>query len=58
MPKFKLVERTNHLALHALFDSRERAERHLRDVIPDYIARGYFMNKALRSPADFEILES
>jgi len=31
---FKLVEKKNHKALHALFDSRERAERHLQVVIP------------------------
>jgi hypothetical protein len=43
------------LALHAIFDSRDSAERHLRDVIPDYCARGLFMDKTLR-PESFEII--
>jgi len=45
--RFKIAERNNPLALHGLFDSRERAERHLREVIPAYVARGYFMDKTL-----------
>jgi hypothetical protein len=57
MPEFRLVERKDHNALHALFDNRERAERHLREVIPDYCERGLFMDKTLR-PEDFEILEA
>lgn len=52
---FKLVEKKNHNALHALFDDRARAERHLAEVIPQYVARGYFMDKTLRAE-DFEII--
>lgn len=55
MSKFLLVERRNHNALHAMFDSLERAEQHLRDNIPTYVARGYFMDKTLRAD-DFEIV--
>lgn len=54
---FKLVEKQNHLAVHGLFDSLERAERHLRETIPGYVACGYFMDKTLRADS-FEIIET
>jgi hypothetical protein len=54
--KIALVEKKNHLAVHGLFDSRDRAERFLRDTIPIYVERGYFMDKTLQ-PEDFEIVE-
>jgi hypothetical protein len=50
-----LVEKNNHNALHAIFDCYERAERHLKQVIPDYVSRGYFMDKTL-TPDSFEII--
>ena len=53
---FKLVEKRNHLAVHGIFATRQRAERHLAEEVPDYCRRGYFMDKTL-TPADFEILE-
>ena len=56
MPRIALVEKKNHLAVHGYFDSRERAERHLRETIPVYVARGYFTDKTLRSE-DFEVVE-
>lgn len=52
---FKLVEKQNPLACHGLFDSLERAERHLREVIPDYVARGFFMDKTLTAES-FEVV--
>lgn len=52
----KIVEKNNHLAVHGLFHSMARAERHLKVVIPDYCARGFFMDKTL-TPDDFEILQ-
>ena len=51
---FKIVERRDRLAVHGIFDSRERAERHLRETIPEYCRLGYFMDKTL-TPSDFEI---
>jgi hypothetical protein len=54
---FRLVEKKNRLAVHALFDSRERAEKHLAETIPVYVSRGYFMDKTLTAES-FEILES
>lgn len=54
---FKIVEKENQLAVHGLFDSRERAELHLKVTIPEYVKKGYFMDKTLKS-SDFEIIES
>jgi len=54
--KFKIVEKKNHLAVHGLFDSKESAERHLMEVIPAYVARGYFTDKTLRAD-DFEVMD-
>ncbi len=52
---YKIVEKKNHLAVHGLFHSRESAERHLTDVIPEYVAKKYFMDKTLTDD-DFEVL--
>lgn len=54
---FKLVEKENHLHVHGHFDSRARAERHLAVNIPDYCARGFFMDKTL-TPESFEVIEA
>lgn len=51
---YKLVEKKNHLAVHGLFMSRESAEKHLKEVIPEYCRKGYFMDKTLK-PEDFEV---
>ena len=56
MKQIKLVEKDNHLAVHALFDSMERAKRHLELIIPDYCKRGFFMDKTL-TPDSFIIIE-
>ena len=52
-----IVEKENRLAVHGHFDSLERAQRHLALKIPDYVNRGFFMDKTLR-PSDFEIVNS
>lgn len=54
---FHIVEKKNPLALHGIFDSRERAERHLREVIPEYVAKSYFTDKTLTAES-FMIKES
>ena len=54
--KFKIVEKKNHLAVHGLFDSRDRAEHHLENVVPEYVKRGYYMDKTLTKDC-FEIIE-
>ena len=51
----EIVEKRNHNAVHGIFDTRDRAERHLREIIPRYVARGYFMDKTLTAD-DFEII--
>lgn len=43
----RIVEKNNKLAVHGIFDSIERAENHLRNIITIYISRGYFTNKSL-----------
>ena len=54
--KFQIVEINNPLAVHGLFDSRERAERHLAVVIPEYVRKSYFMDKTLTAES-FTITE-
>lgn len=54
---YAIVERRNHHAIHGLFDNLARAERHLAVVIPDHVARSYFMDKTLTA-ADFMISRS
>ena len=53
----KIVEKKNRHAVHGIFDSMPRAERHLNEVIPTYVQRGYFMDKTLKAD-DFMILEN
>ena len=54
MTQFKIVEKKNPLAVHGIFDSRDRAERFLAETIPDYVARRLFMDKTLTAE-DFEV---
>ena len=54
--RFRLVEKANHLAVHGLFYSRATAERFLRDTVPEYVRRGYYMDKTLTAD-DFEVIE-
>ena len=53
---FAIVEKKNHLHLHMLCDYKERAEYHLINTIPEYVARGYYMDKTLIA-SDFEVIE-
>lgn len=53
---YLLVEKTNHNAVHGLFDDADRAKKHLKEVIPTYVERGYFSDKTLTSDS-FEIIE-
>lgn len=52
---YAIVEKANQLAIHGLFDTQARAEEFLRETIPIYVARSYFMNKALRADS-FEVI--
>jgi len=53
---YKLVERNDHFAVHGLFHSEARADNHLVNVLPVYIAKGYLMDKTLTAN-DFEIIK-
>ena len=52
---WKIVEKKNHLHVHQLFTNREAAEKSLREVIPEYVRLGYYMDKTLTAD-DFVIL--
>lgn len=54
--EYAIVEKANHLAVHGIFDSRERAEAFLRETIPMHVARGYFTDKTLRADS-FEVIQ-
>ena len=53
----KIVEKKNHLAVHGIFETMERATLFLGIMIPYYIARSYFMDKTLTVDS-FEIIET
>jgi len=55
MAQFKMVEKDNPLALHALFDTKERGEKHLAEMVPIYCKHGYYTDKTL-TPESFEIV--
>lgn len=55
MSEHWIIERNNPNALHSIHYSKESAERHLRDVVPLYVARGYYMDKTL-TPESFIII--
>jgi hypothetical protein len=52
--RFKIVEKANPHAVHGYFDTLAPAERALREDIPEYVARGFFMDKTLRADS-FEV---
>jgi hypothetical protein len=54
MTTYRIVEKKNHLAVHAICGSKESAQRWLDVTAFDYCARGYFMDKSL-TPDSFEI---
>jgi hypothetical protein len=54
--KYALVEKKDHLAVHGIFESLDSANKHLEKTIPEYIKRNYFINKELKTPADFDII--
>ena len=53
---FKVVEKKNHLHVHAHCDTRERAENWIAVKAPEYCAKGYFSDKTL-TPDSFEVVE-
>jgi len=53
---YKVVEKSNPLAVHGYFHSLERAERWIKVLAPEYCSKGFFMDKTL-TPDSFTIKE-
>jgi len=53
--EWKMIEKKNPLAVHGLFGSYARARQHLNTVVPEYVRKGYFMDKNLTA-SDFTIV--
>ena len=54
---YKIVEKQNPLAVHAICDTLARAQHWLNVNAPEYVARGYFSDKTLTADS-FVIVES
>jgi hypothetical protein len=54
MTTYRIVEKKNHLAVHAICHSEESAQHWLDVNAPENCARGYFTDKSL-TPDSFEI---
>jgi hypothetical protein len=52
---YYLVEKKDHLVVHGIFHSLERAKQFLATDVPIYCERGYYMDKTLTAD-DFEII--
>lgn len=52
--QFKVVEKKNTLAVHAICHSLESAKRWISVNAPEYVAKGYFMDKTLTADS-FEV---
>lgn len=53
--EYAIVEKKNHLAVHGIFDTLDRADAFLAGAVPLYVARSYFMDKTLRADS-FEVI--
>jgi hypothetical protein len=53
---FYIVEKDNHLAIHGIYESSEKAEKFIKETVPVYVSRGYYMNKILTKDS-FEVIE-
>lgn len=45
--KFVITEKANPLATHCVCDTRERAQYWIDVKAPEYVSKGYFMDKTL-----------
>ena len=50
-----MVEKNNPLAVHVIFESKERGEQFLKDIVPEYVDRSLYMDKTLTADS-FEIV--
>lgn len=53
--EYAIVEKRNRLAVHGIFDTRERAEAFIAGIIPLYVAHGLYVDKTLRKDS-FEVI--
>ena len=44
---YKVVERNNPLAVHAICNTLDRAENWIDTIAPEYVKKGFFTNKDL-----------
>lgn len=54
--QYNVIEKANPLHLHAICSTKESAERWIRELAPEYCAKGYFMDKSL-TPDSFTVKE-
>ena len=54
--KYKIVEKENPLAVHAICSTLAGAEYWIKNKAPEYVKRGFFMDKTLTENC-FEIKE-
>ena len=45
--KYIIIEKANPLAVHCICDTLDRAQRWIDVNAPEYVAKGYFMDKTL-----------
>jgi hypothetical protein len=45
--RFLVIEKQNNLAVHAICDTLERAQHWIDRNAPEYVRKGYFMDKTL-----------
>ena len=55
--KYKVIEKNNPNAVHAICDTLERARHWIEVKAPEYAAKGYFMDKTLTADS-FTIKDS
>lgn len=53
--EYAIVEKKNRLAVHGVFDTRERAESFITDIIPLFVAWGFYVDKTLCKDS-FEVI--
>lgn len=49
MNQYKIVEKKNTLHVHGYFSSYETANKHLKETIPGYVSKGFFVDKTLKA---------
>jgi hypothetical protein len=47
--RFLVVEKQNNLAVHAICETLDRAQNWISVKAPEYVRKGYFMDKTLTS---------